>query len=274
MKVFLSWSGDRSKAVAVTLREWLPKVLQVIEPWMSEEDIAKGQRGGQSISVALDECNFGILCITAENRERPWIMFEAGALGKSLVHGAITAFLVDLAPSQLHPALGQFQATASEKDDCLRLVRSINAKLGDQALAETRLTTTFEKWWPDLEAELTKTKEMPAPVSLVRRSTDEMFGELIDGVRVLLRRTSPMATQMDELDRVLRTLSPQEEKVLRLRTGYEGTREEAAIKLLSMLQAADDRPARAQERAPRAESQRARVPKASKRKKRQAGSRK
>jgi hypothetical protein len=34
MKVFISWSGETSHAVAQTLRFWLPSVLQYVEPYV------------------------------------------------------------------------------------------------------------------------------------------------------------------------------------------------------------------------------------------------
>ena len=34
MHVFISWSGERSKALAVALRDWLPLVLHYVEPWV------------------------------------------------------------------------------------------------------------------------------------------------------------------------------------------------------------------------------------------------
>ena len=42
MRVFISWSGERSKVLAQALKEWLPLVLHNVEPWMSEVDIAAG----------------------------------------------------------------------------------------------------------------------------------------------------------------------------------------------------------------------------------------
>lgn len=42
MKVFLSGSGEKSKAAAEAFRRWLPCVLQSVRPWMSDRDIGAG----------------------------------------------------------------------------------------------------------------------------------------------------------------------------------------------------------------------------------------
>lgn len=78
MKVFLSWSGDRSRVVADVLRNWLPSVLQAVRPYFSPEDIEKGSKWSLEISRELDASDYGILCVTTENVASPWMLFEAG----------------------------------------------------------------------------------------------------------------------------------------------------------------------------------------------------
>ena len=82
MKVFISWSGNISLKVALIFRDWLPSVIQSIEPYVSSEDIDKGARWSTDIAKELENSTFGILCVTKENLEAPWLSFEAGALSK------------------------------------------------------------------------------------------------------------------------------------------------------------------------------------------------
>ena len=58
MKIFITFSGEKSKAIAIALREWLPKVLQATEPWISEHDIEKGRRWGQEILKIIGRNKF------------------------------------------------------------------------------------------------------------------------------------------------------------------------------------------------------------------------
>jgi hypothetical protein len=68
--LFISWSGARSKAIAETLREWLPTVIQTAKPFMSDTDIDKGSRGLTELVRALEGIKVGIVCLTPENLKR------------------------------------------------------------------------------------------------------------------------------------------------------------------------------------------------------------
>jgi hypothetical protein len=59
LKIFISWSGPRSLAVAEALRDWLPNVIQMVEPWLSASDIDKGAKWRQSINGELEKSDFG-----------------------------------------------------------------------------------------------------------------------------------------------------------------------------------------------------------------------
>ena len=65
--IFLSWSGNRSRWIAETFREWLPLTVQASKPWMSVKDIDKGTRSLQEIAKALEGVKFGIAFLTPEN---------------------------------------------------------------------------------------------------------------------------------------------------------------------------------------------------------------
>src|SRR5262245_52493556 len=80
MKVFISWSGDRSRQLAEALKWWLRAVIQRLEPWLSTEDLQKGTKWGGLLSAALETTDVGIVCVTRENCSSAWLLFEAGAL--------------------------------------------------------------------------------------------------------------------------------------------------------------------------------------------------
>ena len=93
MKVFLGWSGEVSHDVALALHSWLPRVIQVVRPYVSSEDIAQGARWSAAIAAELGTSNFGIICVTKENVNSPWINFEAGALSREIDKSRVSPFL-------------------------------------------------------------------------------------------------------------------------------------------------------------------------------------
>jgi hypothetical protein len=149
VKVFLSWSGDVSRQVAGLLREWLPLVINEIEPFMSSEDIEKGSRGLSVIASELENSSHGIVVVTEETFERPWINFEAGALSKVVESSRVTPLLFGVEYTQITGPLTQFQHALPQQDDMRKLMDSINRDC-DRPLSEGFLGKAFEQWWPQL----------------------------------------------------------------------------------------------------------------------------
>jgi hypothetical protein len=154
MEIFISWSGERSKKAAETLHAWLPKVINAVRPWLSASDVEKGARWATDVASRLEAAKVGIICLTPGNLHSDWILFEAGALSKTLQNTYVCPLLIGLKPPDVKGPLAQFQATRAVKDEILRLVKTINNALGDSALSETHVEEAYEVWWPRLEAQL------------------------------------------------------------------------------------------------------------------------
>src|SRR5215212_3926015 len=133
MKVFISWSGERSGKVAEQLREWLSYLFESVEPWVSRSDIEAGARWGVEVQEELAATSFGILCLTQENVAAPWLLFEAGALAKALKDTFVAPYLLDLSPSDIPSGpLSQFQAKSADRQGTWELVKGINTALKEK----------------------------------------------------------------------------------------------------------------------------------------------
>lgn len=186
LKIFISWSGTTSQEVAKVLKQWIPCVIQSVEPYFSSGDIDKGARWSTDIAKELQDATFGILCVTQENLNSAWLNFEAGALSKSIDQSKVCPFLVDLKPSDIQnsPIL-QFQMASATKEDVLKLFESINANLDDCKLTEDILSTTFETFWPKIESALSDiNSKKPADSSMtVNRDEQKPIEEILELVR-------------------------------------------------------------------------------------------
>lgn len=185
MKVFISCSEERSKKMADLFFEWLPQVIQAIDTWISK-DIAKGARWSPEISLELEKSNVGIICLTPENLDNPWILFEAGALSK-INTTKVCTFLLDLTPSDIKQPLGQFQHTIFTKEDVFKLIQTINQQLsisGEKQLTDKTLIQVFERSWPEFEKRMTAVKQMRSEQVKDRRPDRDILEEILE----LLRR--------------------------------------------------------------------------------------
>jgi hypothetical protein len=183
MKVFISWSGDTSKAVAEALREWLPRVIQAVEPWVSSHDLERGVRWNPVLTKELEQTKVGIVCLTPDNLKAPWILFEAGALSKTVDATLVCPFLFRLENSDLEGPLAQFQTTKAQKDDTRELMHTINKSVGPSGLKEGALDQAFEKWWPDLEQRLGGIPTSSAAANISKRTDRQILDEILELVR-------------------------------------------------------------------------------------------
>jgi hypothetical protein len=189
MKVFISWSGQKSKAVGDLLDQWLQCVIQAIDPWISTRYIDRGALWFTEITTQLNDTSIGIICLTKENINKPWILFEAGALAKGLNSSRVCTLLVDLEPSDIKDPLAQFNHTLPTKEGIFNLVITLNTYLGEKALKEKVLSQVFETYWPEFERQLKQIlSENPNEEEEEMRSEDDILRELLSLTRNLDKR--------------------------------------------------------------------------------------
>ena len=191
MKVFISWSGEESKAIAQILREELPVVINAIDPFVSSEDIEKGVPWFQNISQTLEDSSFGIVCLTPSNLQSKWLHFEAGALAAKVSQSHVAPLLIDVEEAAVKAPFSQFQLTKLEQADFLKLLLAINRAVKEKPLNEETLKRSFAIWWPQFEkkAKIALESVPKRHVPKIQRTDREILEEVL-----VLVRTQAMAS--------------------------------------------------------------------------------
>lgn len=206
MKVFISWSGDISREVAETLHKFLPCMIQGLHVFMSKHDIESGGRWSLQLAKELDESGFGIICLTPDNLQSPWLLFEAGALTKHVEGRACGLLLNGLKPTDVTGPLSQFQNRPFEKNEFRLLLRDINSRVSNP-LSDQQLDMVFEKWWPDIKQgyEEALKNVVSSPKVGVQRDQKDILEEILIKVRGVERRLemSPYLSTQPSLSSIL-----------------------------------------------------------------------
>jgi hypothetical protein len=161
----------------------------------------KGARWNTDIAIRLESAKAGIICLTPANLHADWILFETGALSKTIQKTLVCPLLIDLEPTEVEGPLAQFQATRVIKSDVLKLLKTLNTALGDEALSDAHIDEAFEVWWPKLDSQF---KGLPAEGSEIRppRTDRDVLEEILGFVRNQTRSAVPLLTD-DDVKQVL-----------------------------------------------------------------------
>jgi hypothetical protein len=167
MKLFISWSGDRSHQIALKLQTWLPQVFPGIgEEIFVSSQLEKGISWFPRIVSELEGSNIGIICLTPENLHSIWLHFEAGALAKSISPPEVSTgagsnvapssprlytYLHQVKPGQLTGPLAAYQSTTTVREDTERLMASLASHITSD---QNQWRENFKAQWPDLEQTL------------------------------------------------------------------------------------------------------------------------
>jgi hypothetical protein len=180
MKIFLSWSGERTK------------------PWISSKDIDKGSLWFGEINDQLKDTSVGIICLTQENKNRPWVLFESGALAKGLSDSRVCTFLVDLESKDIQDPLAQFNHTFPQKESMFALVKTLNKLIPTGSLDAKVLEQSFEIFWPRFEERFSKVlkSSLSSEPEKPRKEVD-ILGEILEITRSLNNRVRKIESDID-----------------------------------------------------------------------------
>ncbi|WP_313157832.1 hypothetical protein [Sphingobacterium multivorum] len=188
MKVFISWSGDRSRRVAELLDTWIKCTIQSCTPWISTRGIGRGELWFPAINRELAETSIGLVCLTAQNIDAPWILFEAGALAKGLDSNRVITLLIDISSTDIRDPLAQFNHTTPTKESMSQLLQTINS-LSTTPLEQKIIEKVFDKYWDEFNTEfqqiITDTQQGPKPKKL---PNEEMLSQILFSLRGLEKR--------------------------------------------------------------------------------------
>jgi hypothetical protein len=188
MKVFMSWSGARSKAAAELLHDWVKCVIQASRPWISTRGIGRGAVWFTEINNELKDTSVGIICLTHQNKNAPWILFEAGALAKGLATNKVCTFLVDLGTTDIQDPLAQFNHTLPTREGMMGLAVTLNSSL-EHPLDGRTLEAVFDAFWPQFDIDFKALLEHHKQEAVVEaRSETSMLEEILESTRGLSQR--------------------------------------------------------------------------------------
>lgn len=185
MKVFIAHSGDRSRDLAEELGVFIRRVIQGTEPWLSS-DIEKGAVWPLEVRNHLKDARAGVVCLTSDNLNQRWLLFEAGALSLAPAERVWT-FLLDVDHTQVERPLSDFQHTRAERDDVLKMVKSIReavAASGESTTREEDLSDLFDDSWTRLLEPTILALRARAPSSPpAARGLPDLMGDVLELVR-------------------------------------------------------------------------------------------
>lgn len=232
MKIFISWSGATSREVAVTLSNWLPKVIQGVHPFVSAKDIDKGTNWTYELTKELNDTNFGIICLAPDNLLSPWLNYEAGAITKS-VDSRVAPVLFHVLREDVQPPLSQLQLTDIALEEFELLIASINKAAGNPLSGE-QVKEAVSVWWPSL-MDAIGAIEVPHKVSgsslgpatpsePVKPTADvsEMLNDVLGFVRRLDRKLNRLESSILDSSDSERSASPMRAAKMYLRSEISG----------------------------------------------------
>jgi hypothetical protein len=171
-------------------------------------DIPKGKPWFDELTKKLDTIAFAIVCVTEENRESPWMLWEAGFLSSASTLGDrhVVPLAIGFDKGSIGGPLSIYQAADTSRDDMLRLLRHINLAVAeDRRIPNPVLEASFQMIWPTLDDKLKQAiaAVIPAATASPPRSSAADVSEMLALQREQQRQTAELKASVDTLTATL-----------------------------------------------------------------------
>jgi hypothetical protein len=157
MRVFISWSGERSHRLAGVMKDWIEECFSPlgISAFISS-DIPKGSLWLSALDDELKNADAGLVCLTPQSLHSGWVLFEAGALSTAVARNTggqsrVFTYLLGVESRALQGPLSVYQSTVATMEDTLGLVNSLLAYLGRSKMSAQDFAAAWDKLWPELQ---------------------------------------------------------------------------------------------------------------------------
>lgn len=177
MKIFMSWSGERSKAIAEEFKSFLSKVLQQTQSFISSQDIDLGSIWQNTVLKEVNERRFGLIFITPENKLSEWLHYEAGGLIKDLIKDRVVPILFGLNKKDISTPFSHFQMIEFEKESVFKLIQQINS-VTENPLETDSLKEVFDAFFTKTEERIIDVISK-SPKEVNPRSSEDILTELL-----------------------------------------------------------------------------------------------
>lgn len=155
MKIFISWSGELGRNIAIIIKNWLPQINKEFNTFSSDEDIEKGSNWLNTIQKQLDETNFMINIITKDALKSKWQFYEFGTLYNNIGHSNIVSIIVDVNPNELPIPYSSLFLCDFSKPTFHKLVKKLNNE-SPIPISDKKIESKFKEYWPYLNNKYNK----------------------------------------------------------------------------------------------------------------------
>jgi len=146
-KIFISWSKPLSKVLAHEIKYIINEVFDnKIDIFMSDYSISMGDQWFPKIRDALQSSHLGIIVLTEENDNQPWLMFESGALAST-----VPIIPIYYGDRKVESPIKAYQSmTDFSKSDLPFFLKSISDHLGFD-IGMIHFENYVDKEWPKIK---------------------------------------------------------------------------------------------------------------------------